>query len=244
LDLNLYLRVLWRFRVVVISGITLAVALALLAHVRVSSSGVVYRQAEVYQASTTLLVTGEDDPWFRSRLKEPSLDPETGEVIKGSSDPEWLTVVGFVYSQFAVSDEVRRIMERDGPVPGSVVASPLDPDSSLPVLSITALAASPETAVQLARRGTKAFEQFLEQKQDERRIPRAERVDLETITQANGAVLVEGRKLTKPIVIFLTVMMATLGLVFVLENLRPRMSQLPSSDEQERVARERARRTA
>ena len=46
MDFRLYARVLWRFRVIVAGGLVLAVLLAALSIVRVSSHGISYRRSE------------------------------------------------------------------------------------------------------------------------------------------------------------------------------------------------------
>jgi hypothetical protein len=44
------------------------------------------------------------------------------------------------------------------------------------------------------------------------------------------------RKKTTPIVVFLTVLLAAIGLAFVLENLRPRIRALAAEEEQQALA--------
>jgi hypothetical protein len=46
------------------------------------------------------------------------------------------------------------------------------------------------------------------------------------------AVLVVGRKKTLPITVFLAVLIATLGLAFILENLRPRLRSVSLAEPQ------------
>jgi capsular polysaccharide biosynthesis protein len=43
------------------------------------------------------------------------------------------------------------------------------------------------------------------------------------ITKADPPVLVKGRSKTLPVVVFVTVLLGVVGLVFMLENLRPRI---------------------
>ena len=56
--------------------------------------------------------------------------------------------------------------------------------------------------------------------------------------------MIEPRKKTLPIVVFLTVMTGTVGLVFVLENLRSRVRPVPDAASDESAAVTDARRTA
>jgi hypothetical protein len=49
---------------------------------------------------------------------------------------------------------------------------------------------------------------------------------VQVLSRPKAPVLFEGRSLTVPIVVFMTAMIATLGLAFVLENLRPRIRSI------------------
>ena len=63
MDLALYGRVLRRFWLLVLVGLTLAAALAILSVARVSSDGLSYRSDEVWQSTTTLLLTRKGNPF-------------------------------------------------------------------------------------------------------------------------------------------------------------------------------------
>ncbi len=52
MDFQLYARVLWRFKLLFLLGLMLAIALATLSLVRVSSDGLTYRQTELCTAAT------------------------------------------------------------------------------------------------------------------------------------------------------------------------------------------------
>jgi hypothetical protein len=54
------------------------------------------------------------------------------------------------------------------------------------------------------------------------------------MNRATPALLVQGHKKTLPMLVFVTVIIATLGLVFVLENLRPEVRAVPSEAGRER----------
>ena len=53
---------------------------------------------------------------------------------------------------------------------------------------------------------------------------------MQVINSGTKPVVAIGRSKTLPGVIFITVMAATFGLVFVLENLRPRVRTIPQAD--------------
>jgi hypothetical protein len=233
MDLHLYLRVLWRFKILVVVGSLLACGLAFLSLVRVSFEGgsvsFPYRQAEVWSSEARLLVTQAGFPEGRSitELYRFSVDPETGreiaEPIFASSDR--FAKLAALYSQLATSDSVREIMLEDGPIDGSISAQSLESSDgdALPLIQVSAAAESPEAALSLAQREVDAFVKFLNEEQRRTGIRPDDRIVVSAVQAPQAAALVVPRKMTRPIVIFLTVMIAVLGLAFVLENLRPRI---------------------
>ena len=66
MDLQLYFRVLWRFRFLMAIGLLAALALSALSLVSVGPSGVSYRQQEVWSSSAKLLVSQDGFPEGRS----------------------------------------------------------------------------------------------------------------------------------------------------------------------------------
>src|SRR5438270_3391547 len=67
MDLRLYFRVIWRFRIVVGLGLVLACALSFLSYGRISFKGgspeVSYRQSETYAASSLIFLTQKGFPY-------------------------------------------------------------------------------------------------------------------------------------------------------------------------------------
>jgi len=236
MDLQLYIRVLWRFRFLVLGGLILASALAFASIARIDPAHgapyVKFRGSEKWASVSTLLVTEPDFPLGRSVFPE--------EVPPVSSDrpqtyaPKFAPSTRFVelantYAEFVTGDAVREIMLRDGPIRGVVEATPLvasnNSDAPLPMIAIRGIAKTPKGASVVAQRATDAFELFLETQQDRRAIPPEQRAVLSQVREPSPAttVLLKGRSKTLPIVVFLTVMLAAIGLAFILENLRPRV---------------------
>jgi hypothetical protein len=231
-DLQLYLRILWRFRMLVLAGLLVALGLAFLSFVRVSLTGgpvFSYRQAKLWESRSTLLITQRGFPWGQ-------VDP-AGDVTESGiqpGEPSRFANLALVYSELATSDPVVQIMEADGPVRGGVSAVPV-PNSAdsryvLPVMTISGIAASPEAALSTAERATAALLAYLQQQQAANDIPIHNRAILTPINRPQGAALVAGRSLTRPLVVFITAMMVVLALVFVLENLRPRVRPVAQPD--------------
>ena len=228
MDLQLYVRVLWRFRLLVLVGLTLALTLAFFSYVRLQLDGIspsfAYRESQVWQSEGTLLVTQRGFPWGRSVDEYVRAgSSEDAPLVPRFADPSRFSNLAILYSQLATSDAVEAIALRDGPLPGTLGASALlnTEDAPLPLIKITGVATSSEGAVSTARRGIDAFQEFLRTEQARNNIPSPERVAIEVVQEPEGALLVEPRRKTRAIVIFIAVMVAVVGLAFILENMRP-----------------------
>lgn len=231
MDLNLYLRVIWRFRFLVLVGVILAVALAGLAMFKVSLNGgspkLSYRQHEVWQSQALVLVTQRGFPEGRTVLPY-NITTVGGQQTATSAfaDPSRFTDLAMFYSTLAQSDAVQRLMYRDSGVHGRMSASPATIGSGskvtpLPLFSIQGTASTAHEAQATAAAGTAAFTKFLAQQQSAAGVPARDRVLIQVTNDAGHAVLATARKKTIPIVVLFTVLIATLGLAFILENLRP-----------------------
>jgi DNA-binding CsgD family transcriptional regulator len=232
-DLELYLRVLWRFRKLLLAGFLLATILALLSFVKVDWNGLSYRENEQWVSRTVVFITEPDFPEGRAVFGQMPTTPAEQDPSAGIPEfasPSRFTELATLYAPLAAGDDVRAIMLRDGPLNGKIEAVPvLSPSEEvLPMVSIGGIATTPEAAVSLSRRGSDAFRQFLEENQAANGIPSDERVILKVI-QARGEVeLLKGRSLMLPIAVFLTVMLAFVGLAFVFKNLETRSRPLPA----------------
>jgi hypothetical protein len=228
MDLQLYARVLWRFRRVVVVGFVLAVGLSFLSYFKVDLAGgspnITHRESEVWRSDGTLFVTQPGFPWGRIAIFERPKMPTFG-------DPDRFTDLATLYSYLAQSDAVRQIMAEEAPVKGEILAEPITSSEGdgLPLVGITAMASSAEAAVELAGRQVEAFSRYLDLEQARSDIPKDARVVIEQVEQPRAAALEVPRKKTGPIAIFLAAMMATLGIAFVLENLRPQIRKLPTA---------------
>lgn len=232
MDFRLYARVLWRFRLLVATGFLLATMLAALSVLRISGDGVQYRQTELWSSTARVGVTQSGFPWGRLFAQEPEQDEEPGadaspkeELGIPVADPNRLNNLAVLYSELAMSDPVRRIMREEGPVRGRILATPLvrgDNRIMLPLIDLTAISTTPQRAIELASRSARALERYVREKQAANEVPPADRVVIESVERPRRALIYQPRSKTMPIVVFLSVMLATSGLAFLLENLRPR----------------------
>jgi hypothetical protein len=216
LDLRTYLRVIWRFRLVVGVGLILAIILAGVSYLKISFHGgkpsISYRQSQTFKA-TTVLALGSANA------------PVGSPATFMTNNPTGFATQAFIYANLARSDTVERMARRGG-LTGSVISSPTIDQTTrviLPFVEITALADSALGAVTLANRDADALRTYVRDQQDTGATPSGLRVSLTPVERATGASIWVGRKKTTPIVIFLTVLIAAIGLAFILENLRPRV---------------------
>lgn len=222
MDFRLFARVLWRFRLLVLLGFILATALSMLALVQVSSEGLKYRQSELWASTTRLLVTQTGFPEGRLYAQQPDMSADPTVPV---ADPGRFNNLAILYSELATSDPVRRLMRQDGPITGKVVATPLvaggEFRTQLPMIDITGISTSPIAAIMLAQRSGKALTSFIQAQQEASHVPVADRAVLQDVVRPTRAVVFQPRSKTMPAVVFLVVMFATVGLAFLLENLRP-----------------------
>lgn len=233
MDLALYSRVIWRFRKLVFGGVLLAILLAVLSVAKINSSGLVYRKPEIWQSTSTVLLTQHGFPWGRATL--PSSEVGAGSEF---ADPTRFSSLTDLYSQFANSDEVKSILLSEGAKKSwKLLATPVQPVNPsaglLPVILLAGQAYTPKEAVQATVLGRRAFLQYVAAQQQSAAIPENQRIDIQTIQSATVPKVFLPRKKTLPIVILLAVLSATFGLAFVLENLRPRTPSVALAEDKQ-----------
>jgi len=231
MDTSLFVRVLWRFRLIVALGLIFAALLAFMVAVRPQFNGaslhVAYRQSERWTSTSRIWVTQAGFPLGRTIYDQYIQTGKTPDAVPVSkfSDPSRFSGLATVFVPLVSGDGVRKIMLERGPIHGVVAASqPTLPGNSsivLPFLDISASATNPRTAEALSRRATRALIVFLKDEQNANRISADKRVVLEQVLDAQPAVLTQPRSKSRPIIVFIATTLLVLGLVFLLENLRP-----------------------
>jgi len=221
MDLRLYGRVLWRYRVLILVGWVIACLAAFLAIVKIDGDGLTYRQSETYSAQEDIYVTERGFPEGRTTI--PGVDDTSGESSGEFASPDRLGGLATVYVELVDSDAVHELMLEDGPLAGEVIVDQFTFDSgrgALPALRITAFADSAAGAFERARRQSAAFREYIADQQERVGIPEGQRVVLTVLRQADSAEVVEGRSLTNAVVVFVGILAVFVGLAFVLHNLR------------------------
>lgn len=241
MDLGLFMRVFWRFRVLIGVGIVLAILAAFMSTYKIGGKPFLkHRQAETWGATATLFITQPGFPWGRSDLPTTNSQasptgPAAGASTNPYGDPARFTDLAVLYSQLANSDAVQTLMKRSGVGNAVIAAQPgFDRISGdvLPLVELTATAQTKGEALVAANRATTAFGEFLRQRQIAAGIPGRQRVLASVINRAEKPQLVNGRSKTKPVVIFLGVLFAFFGLAAVLENLRPQLHEVRAEPRQ------------
>jgi hypothetical protein len=249
MDLRLFLRVLWRFRALVFIGFMLAVGLAVVSFYRVSFDGgkpeFRYREKEEWASYARLLVTQPGFDWGHSVVdldRERLSEGDVARLDLQQAVETRLSNLAIFYSRLidskderlVDSDALRRIILRGGPLRGEIEAAPLPAveggESVLPIISIAGISDTASMSLALTQRTDSALREYIAAEQRARNVPPSERIQLEPLQSAGGTRLLAGRSKTLPIVVFLTVMVAVIGLAFILENLRPRVRSVPSPE--------------
>lgn len=232
MDLSLFARVVWRFRLLVLVGLLLAVVAALGSVVTIRSShgsaSVGLRSKRSYESQISLLVTQPGFPWgsamqvYAKRVNQP--------VPVG--DPTRLIEATNVYIALANSNDIRNKLRTLGTA-GRVTAAPsyaslpasfqgANLPAQLPVMAITVSADSSRAATNTANLWLRTFRRYIERQQEDAKITPALRLQLQTLTGPTAPAELGKPKITLAVVAFLAVMIVTIGFALVLENVRPR----------------------
>jgi hypothetical protein len=218
MDLQLYFRLIWRFRLLMAIGLLLAICFSVLSFARIEFTGgipsLAYRSGETWSSTSTLLITRHGFPIGRSVNVEPA-------------DAAQLAGLAPLYASLVTTDAVHRPPAKSSHevITAWPVTSPVDNSYVLPLVRIKGTAPAPHRAVEVTQQATAALQNYILQRQRSNGIAASQRVILNQVGQAESNVQLEaGRSKTLPIVIFLTVLTAFFGVSLILENLRPRVA--------------------
>jgi hypothetical protein len=231
MDLALYFRVLWRFRVLVVLGVLIGTLLAMTSFARIGFEGskpvFTTRGDEVWLSASTLFVTQEGFPWGRTIFDETVKVDGSGDeptIVPRFGGPGRYSGLATLYVELAKGDEVRQAFKAKAPTTVSYqpeVVKSSDGGSVLPMIYMKGFGPTPALAETAANIAAEEFRKYLASEQAQAKIAQDRRVSVVVTSRAIPAELVEPRSIVRPIFLFLLALMATIGLAFVLENLRP-----------------------
>ena len=231
MDLSLFFRVIWRYRILVMTGLLLAVLAAFFAMVRISPGGATplsLRGEKEYASYTTLFVTQSGFPW--GRLTETD--------SQGVENAGRLASLATLYSKLADSDPVMELNRKElGDTGWTLESAPvLDGaglSSPLPLIRIAGLADSPELARRTAATAAASLQSFVTTRQQANNIPDGDRVVLQLIKGPETPILLKDRSFTPPIIAFLLIAMVTIALPFIIDNVRRAIASARAADDAE-----------
>jgi hypothetical protein len=227
MDLNQYLSVFWRHRLIVACGIALALALALLTLVKVDLSNglkLSYRGNQLWASSATVFVTQQGFPLGRSIYDEvlPVKSPGDTTYVPRYADPSRFSSYAQLYAQLTSSDLLRSEMPRNAPPRGSVTATasvdPRNPGIVLPLVQIQGNGPTAQDARHATTWATNALLTYIRKQQTTNKIAPDKRVILRILDNPSTPTLLAGRSKTRPTFVFLAVLTACAALVFILVN--------------------------
>jgi hypothetical protein len=225
MDLNLFFRVIRRFKFIVILGVIVATSLALLSFARITNDGLAYRQPKQWSSTQQLNVATYVPPRFRMNTETP--------------DP---IVVAQAYATLATSNAVATIIRREanGKPPGKLLSSnvPNFDGSASRIFALEGVSTSKAGARAMVKLATRAFYEYVPGYNAENFQPPVK----VTLTQLGGPAapkIIKSPSKTRPVFVFLAVLIAFIGIAFILENLRPAVRvQAPPLDRDDDATRE------
>jgi hypothetical protein len=239
MDLPMYLRVIWRFRLLVGVGLILAALLTFVSTAKVAHGRITYRQHQTWISHSMLMVTQPGFPNGRAVLDD---SVQVGTAKKPAfaqryADPNRLISLALIYAQMVSGDSVRRsVVAKDGPLRNDKIAATtvtnVSTSSALPIVDVTGVAGSRERAITLARDASAALQATILSDEESAGISPDRRVELNVIARATPLTskILTARSMTRPVFIFLLILTATIALAFLLENARPRIRRVASEE--------------
>jgi hypothetical protein len=235
MDIRQHLGVLSRWRRLVVAGVVLAIALAVLISFKVGPGGLEWRSEASFQSDSRTFVTQPGFPWGRATL--PGADPTqqiapNGEKLRTFAPTDRFIELAVVYAYLAQSEDVRRRIT-PAPLEEQIQVFPIPSPATgepLPLLQISTTASSAADSRELHAAVIKALRAYLERNVDVNGVPDEDRVKLDVLNPPSDGVLIGGRSLTQSGLVFLLILAATLVAVYVLENLYPRRGQTAPAD--------------
>jgi hypothetical protein len=237
-DLSLLGRVLWRQKLVVLFGLVVAVALAVLSVYRPVDGELVRRTPTEYQSSAYLLVSTLS-PFRAQEIRNTQTGQQIVTGLQASqlagTYPYMILDSGFQEAIAKAANVSRSDYEIDAfrrtQAPSVNQNATLSGDNSLPVIEVKVTAESPDIAERVAAANTQAFVGMVTDQQNAAGIDPAERVSVSPIGQPAAAEAVGRSPLVLECIVFVGVMAVFLGLAFSLHNRRETKRASGSSSE-------------
>ena len=251
--MNPHIRALWRFRLVLVLGLAVALLAAIAIQYRIDFSNVppalTERNQPTYLTTARILVTSPDVPYLRISVTRAPV-AATGEAASAAAaaavappveerpDLGILVRAANLYPLLITSDEVRRIRdEMFGPLPGNVTAQGIfsiaNPNrfepTTLPVIELVAGSDSAKGAIDLAQGTVDAFRRYIRGQQDRAKLKADERILLQQLQEPRSALASGGGSLGLPVLVAFALLAAFGALALLLDRLFPSERRQPGA---------------
>ena len=212
MDIPLFFAVLRRFKWTVLGGLVLAIALAALSYVRGSVT---------YESQAEALITQQSFPYGRAT----AAGGTTGTAPLQTGNSTVLSGLSPVYAQIADSNQILNNVKKQARVPGKVTASEVsDPASgaNLPFVQLVSTSPTAAGAVTLTQTEFNLLSQYITRQQVAAGISPTDRVQLVLIQTGNPPKVAAGRSTSIPMLVFVAVLGAAIGIALIREKADPR----------------------
>ncbi|MBT2534470.1 hypothetical protein J7E83_20525 [Arthrobacter sp. ISL-48] len=227
MDMSRIFRVLWESKWLAVTGVIVAVLVALAAGFRVEEGSLKPRAERSFTASTQVMLSGAGIPLYQAQAADPAL--EGGAAPREQNLSTAAVMFAYIISGSTLHDEVTK---QAGPLTNdetiNAVQRTTQPSGSeefpgrlnLPIVEIHGTAATPERAVQLAQTTTEAFHSYVLEQQESAKLAPDARVVLADI---RGAAVTENdvSSVAAPLIaVGGGTFLAFIALIFILDNKR------------------------
>lgn len=218
MDLPRYREVLQRHRHVVTFGLALAVVLATLSYARPAWEDwrpvLKYREQEAWTSQARVLLAVPGLPGTKGWR------PDAVESAEAR-----LPSLAVLYAGLTTGDDIRNLVKRTGAPAGKAVAAAATAaggTATLPIVEITTISPTASGSRRLANRYANALMTYVRRQQAAAEVAPQRRVAVQLLNRAGETELIDPRSRTLPIVVFLALISATVGVAFALENWQSR----------------------
>ena len=220
MDLPVFIRVISRFKWLFLAGAILASSAGFFstASVTVGKGKPIFswRAQEEWSSFSRLLVTSPI-------IKYGSIGGSASSGSDFEGRARWLATL---YASFATSDRVKKIIRSDGPLSDgkdTIDASAISTSSGavLPIVQLTATSNTAASSRVLADRAAQALRSYVKQQQVATAVPKTARARLVVLNKGGSTKLVAPRSKALPVIAFLSVLFATIALLFAADNMMP-----------------------
>jgi capsular polysaccharide biosynthesis protein len=244
MDVPQYLRVLWRYKWLLLVGVVVAAAAAMVAGFTLVNGKLVSRTTQQYTAATTVMLGSADQSIYTDQQVGPTQAP--GQTVQQTNLAQTAVVYAYLISGDSIRQQVEAQLGAFGPDDKlTAVSRTTQPAGSeqfpgkytLPMINIVGASDDASRAEKISRTAAEQFQTYVVRQQNEAKVAAGDRIQLTTITDG-AAEAAQGSNPAIPLVITgVGVLLVFVALAFVLYN-------IALSRERTRARRARAGRTS